>query len=255
MTELKKALDFAVDIAHSAGQITLGYFQHEIDIELKNDNSPVTIADKKAEEFIRSKIEKQYPQAGILGEEFGESNENSSHKWIIDPIDGTKSFMRGVPLYSVLIALEIEGKVELGVSYFPALNEMLFAARDQGAYFNGRRAYVSQVNELKKAVFAFTDVANFNNFNRTKEWELLKTNSYYRAGWGDAYGHALVATGRVEAMFDPIMNPWDCGPFAIILKEAGGYFGNWSGQETIYGNEAMSINGGLLEPILSLIND
>lgn len=254
MTELKKTLDFAINIAHKAGQITLGYFQREIDIDFKSDNSPVTIADKKAEEFIRSKIESKYPNHGILGEEFGESNKGASHKWIIDPIDGTKSFMRGVPLYSVLIALEIDGKIELGVSYFPALNEMLFAAKNEGAYFNGRRAYVSQVNDLKKAVFAFTDVANFDNFKRTKEWQILKKASYYRAGWGDAYGHALVATGRVEAMFDPIMNAWDCGPFAIVLKEAGGYFGDWSGQETIYGNEAMSTNGALLEPILRLLD-
>ena len=253
MTELKKTLDFAIDIAHTAGQITLGYFQREIDIDFKTDDSPVTIADKKAEEFIRSKIEDKFPQHGILGEEFGESNKNAGFKWIIDPIDGTKSFMRGVPLYSVLIALEIEGKIELGVSYFPALNEMLYASRNAGAYFNGRRVYVSQVNDLKKAVFAFTDVANFDNFNRSKEWQKLKKASYYRAGWGDAYGHALVATGRVEAMFDPIMNPWDCGPFAIILPEAGGYFGNWRGQKTIYANEAMSVNGNLLEPILELL--
>ena len=250
---MREALDFARALAHKAGIITLEYFQKEIDIEYKGDDSPVTIADKKAEEYIRSKIEKKFPSHGILGEEFGESKPGASFKWIIDPIDGTKSFMRGVPLYSVLIALEIEGNVELGISYFPALDEMLSAAKGEGAFFNGKKTYVSQVKDLKKAVIAFTDVANFDNFGRRKEWEALKKASYYRAGWGDAYGHALVASGRIEAMFDPIMNPWDCGPFAIILKEAGGYFGNWSGEQTIYGNEAMSVNGLLLEPILSLI--
>ncbi len=255
MESLKPYLDFAVETAHLAGQLTLGYFQTDLDINFKSDDSPVTLADKKAEELIRSRIEKKYSSHAIMGEEYGESGgstTSSSFRWVIDPIDGTKSFMRGVPLYGVLIGLEIDGVVEVGVSYFPALQEMVYAATGEGCYWNGRKARVSETATLDRAIVSFTDFANFANFNRQKEWDAISKASYYRVGWSDAYGHMLVATGRCDIMLDPIMNPWDCGPFPVILKEAGGYFGDWQGKETIYGEEALSSNQNLLGPTLEL---
>jgi histidinol-phosphatase len=251
---LRKYLDFAVETAYLAGRVTLGHYQTGLSPDLKADQSPVTIADRQAEEVIRSRIETQYPQHAIVGEEYGLKDvAGTSHRWFVDPIDGTKSFVRGVPLYAVLIGLEIEGTVEVGVAYYPALNEMLAAASGEGCWWTGRPARVSSVPRLAQAVVAFTDVASFAEYGRSGEWERIKGAAYYRAGWGDAYGYLLVATGRVELMLDPIMNPWDCGPFPPILKEAGGYFGDWQGNPTIFGNEAMATTQRLLPEVLDLM--
>jgi myo-inositol-1(or 4)-monophosphatase len=247
-------LSFAIETAYLAGRLTLGYFQTGIRPDFKADDTPVTVADRKAEELIRARIEKQCPRHAIVGEEYGmNENKEASHRWFIDPIDGTKSFLRGVPLYAVLIGLEIEGAVKVGVAYFPALDEMIAAASGEGCWWNGRRAHASDVSNLKQAVVVFSDVANFAKYGRSEAWERIKQTTYFRAGWGDAYGHLLVATGRADLMLDPIMNVWDCAPFPPILKEAGGYFGDWQGNSTIYGNEAMSTTQVLLAEVLALI--
>lgn len=247
-------LNFAIETAHLAGRLTLGYFQTGVRPDLKADDTPVTVADRKSEELIRARIEKQYPHHAIVGEEYGTTeNEEASHRWFIDPIDGTRSFLRGVPLYAVLLGLEIEGTVEVGVAYFPALDEMIAAASGEGCWWNGRRTRVSNVPRLEQAVIVFSDVATFSKYGRADAWERIKRTAYFRAGWGDAYGHSLVATGRAELMLDPIMNVWDCAPFPPILKEAGGYFGDWQGNSTIYGNEAMSTSQALLPQVLALI--
>jgi myo-inositol-1(or 4)-monophosphatase len=249
-------LDFAIDTAYLAGKLTLGYFQTGIQHDFKDDDTPVTVADRKTEELIRAHIEKQYPRHAIVGEEHGTNkNEGASHRWYVDPIDGTKSFLRGVPLYAVLIGLEIEGIVEVGVAYFPALDEMIAAASGEGCWWNGRRACVSEVSGLEQAVVVFSDVASFSKYDRSESWKRIKQAAYFRAGWGDAYGHLLVATGRAELMLDPIMNVWDCAPFPPILKEAGGYFGDWQGNSTIHGNEAMSTSQMLLPEVLALIQE
>ena len=249
-------LEFAAETVFQAGRFTLGYFRTGVDVDRKSDNTPVTEADLGAEQLIRSRIEKQYPTHAILGEEYGlRDNDAASHRWFIDPIDGTKSFVRGVPLYAVLLALEIEGQIEAGACYFPALDEMVYAAVGQGCYWNGRRAQVSTTKRLKSATISCTDPLNFDRYGRRAAWEALKQSSYYRVGWTDAYGHALVATGRIELMLDPIMSPWDCGPFPVILREAGGYFGDWSGNETIYGNEGLGTTKTLLPEVLKLIEE
>ena len=249
---LSSFLDFAVETAYLAGRLTLAYFQVGVQADFKADDTPVTLADRKAEELIRSRIEARFPRHAIIGEEYGsKDSEGASHRWFVDPIDGTKSFVRGVPLYGVLIGLEIEGVVEVGAAYFPALDEMVAAATGHGCWWNGRRARVSEVATLKDAVVAYTDVANFDRYGRLAEWERIKEAAYYRAGWCDAYGHMLVATGRVELMLDPVMSSWDCGPFPPILKEAGGFFGDWQGNATIYGGEAMSTTQVLLPEVLA----
>lgn len=247
-------MEFAAETAYLAGRLTLGYFQAAIRPEFKEDSTPVTAADREAEKLIRSRIEKKYPDHAVVGEEMGGlDHPDKSHCWYIDPIDGTKAFVRGVPLYGVLLGLEIEGKVEVGVAYFPALNEMVTAATGHGCWLNGRRVRVSSVSELSDAVLVFTDAGGFEEFGRQKAWERIRKAAWVRAGWGDAYGHCLVATGRAEVMLDPVMNIWDCAPFPPILAEGGGYFGDWSGNPTIYGNEAMSVNSQLLFKVLSLI--
>ncbi len=251
---LATQLDFAVETAYLAGRLTLGYFQTGLRPDLKADDTPVTVADREAEQLVRRRIASRYPDHAVVGEEQGVHEvEGASHRWYVDPIDGTKSFVRGVPLYAVLLGLEVEGVVEVGVAYFPALDEMVAAATGLGCWWNGRRAHVSSVEDLARGVVAFTDVNSFARYGRRTAWRRICDATYGRAGWGDAYGHCLVATGRAELMLDPIMSVWDCAPFPPILKEAGGYFGDWQGISTIHGAEALSTTVGLLPEVLTLI--
>lgn len=251
---LKPYLDFTTDLAYRAGRITLGYFNAGVRPDYKADDTPVTAADRAAETFIRGELEKTYPAHAILGEEFGESAASgSAFRWIVDPIDGTKSFMRGVPMYAVLIGLEIEGIVRVGAAYYPGTDEMLCAADGEGAWWNGRRARVSEQAELERAWVCFTNVRNMARHGRATAWERINARAYAARGWGDAYGYLAVATGRAEVMLDPIMATWDCAPFPVILKEAGGYFGSWDGRLGHLHGEALACNAALLPEVLRLI--
>jgi len=258
MEDYSTYLTFARETAYQAGQATLAYFQHNLRPEIKQDGSPVTKADRAAEGLIRSAIEARFPDHAILGEEFGErfgSMGESDYRWIIDPIDGTQSFIHGVPLYSVLIGLEIKGRVEVGVAYFPALAEMVSAATGAGCWWNDRPARVSDKLQLEESVVSFTDIANFSRYGCEESFLRLAQKAWYRAGWGDAYGYLLAATGRIEVMIDPIMAVWDCGPFPPILREAGGYFGDWQGNETIYAGKAMATSRALLPQVLASLHE
>lgn len=251
---LQPYLDFITETAYLAGRLTLGYFQTDLSPDFKQDHSPVTVADRLAEELIRGRIEKRFPAHTVIGEEEGiKGDAGAAHRWIIDPIDGTKSFMRGVPLYGVLLALEIEGRVEVGAAYFPGTDEMAAAATGLGCWWNGRRAHVSPVSDLKKAYLSYTDAGGFQKYGKTEPYKRLARAVYFRPGWGDAYGYMCVATGRAEIMLDPMMNVWDCGPFPPILREAGGYFGDWQGNETIYSNETLATSQALLAEVLALL--
>lgn len=258
---LQPYLDFATDLAYRAGRITLGYFNTGVRPDYKPDDTPVTAADRAAEEFIRAEIETRYPAHAILGEEFGKNLPSPSgrgeggdgFRWILDPIDGTKSFLRGVPLYGVLIGLEIEGVIRVGAAYFPGTDEMLCAADGLGAWWNGRRARVSDINCLERAYLCYTNERSMERQGRGAAWRRLSQSAYESRGWSDAYGYLCVATGRAEAMLDPIMNLWDCGPFPVIFKEAGGYFGSWDGREGHTHNEALACNAALKDKLLEII--
>ncbi len=251
---LRDYLDFAVESAYVAGRSTLKHFDAGVGVEIKEDDTPVTVADREAERLLRKRISERYPGHAVIGEEYGEEG-GGSERWILDPIDGTKAFVRGVPLYGTLLALEIEGNCEVGVAYFPALDEMVYAASGEGCYRNGRRCRVSETDRLDRSIFSFTDAASFEEYGRGEAWRRLREATYYSAGWSDAYGHALVATGRLELMLDPVMNLWDGAPFAPILREAGGFFGDWSGEETVYAGEGLSTTRTLLPQVLDLIED
>lgn len=246
-------MEVALEAAWQAGRITLGYFQRGIETEWKADESPVTQADRAAEEKIRQLLEAAFPEDGIVGEEFGNKESRSGNRWLVDPIDGTKSFVHGVPFYGVLIACQTPEDVVLGVVYLPALDEMIWAQKGAGCWWNGRRSVVSQVGKLKEACLCYTSSTSFANQGRQPIWEALSQEARMVRGWGDCYGHILVATGRAEACFDPIMNPWDCGPLLPILQEAGGTFTDWQGQATVYGKDAFSTNGRLFDAIFAQI--
>ncbi len=251
--KLSSYLEFACDTAFQAGRLTLGYYQRGLEATRKLDESPVTRADREAEELIRRAIETRYPEHGVIGEEYGVTRESATHRWFIDPIDGTKAFVRGVPLYAVLLGLEVEGRIEVGAVYLPALDEMLSAASGLGAHWNGRAARVSSVSSLSEATVCHTDLVGFGKYGREAAFARLCARAYDRRGWSDAYGYALVATGRAEAMLDPVMNPWDCGPFPVIFREAGGYFGDWQGNETVDAGEALATNAALKDEVLGLL--
>lgn len=245
-------LEFARAIAREAGAATLIYFQSGVEVERKHDDSPVTRADREAERLLRDRIAQRFPDHGILGEELGESSPTRRHQWILDPIDGTQSFIRGVPLYGVLVGLEIDGRMTVGVAYFPALDDMVSAAVGEGCWRNGERTTVSTTTRLDLATVAYTDVADLDRL-RGPAWRRLQAATRVQRGWGDCYGHCLVATGRADVALDPIMHVWDCAALVPILSEAGGTFTDWSGRPGIDGGHAISTNGHLLDAVLATV--
>ncbi|MEZ4666992.1 MAG: inositol monophosphatase family protein [Anaerolineae bacterium] len=251
---LTNILEFALDAAWQAGKITLGYFQTELGVERKGDNSPVTIADRTVEQLLRGLIQHYWPDYGIIGEEFGTLPSKNGLTWTVDPIDGTKSFICGVPIYANLIALTDGTRPLVGVAHFPALNETIYATQGGGSFWNGRRARVSTVNALNDAVLLGSEMA-LSEYAGTKArgWSKLVESAYIRRTWGDAYGYYLVATGRADIMVDARMAIWDCGPLQVILEEAGGTFTSWEGIPTIYGGEAIATNGRLFDIVMATI--
>ncbi|MGH7433142.1 MAG: histidinol-phosphatase [Candidatus Methylomirabilales bacterium] len=252
---LDRLLSFAVEAARQAGQVTLEYFQTVLAPERKPDRTLVTAADRKAEEGLRHLIRQAYPDHGILGEEFGEERGTSGWTWIIDPLDGTASFVRGVPLFGVLIGLEKDGKVVLGVANFPALGESVSAATGLGCFWNGRRAAVSTGGDLEDALLLYTDGASFEAHGREDARRRLFAATGMQRSWGDCYGHILVATGRAEVMLDPVMSVWDCAALMPIVQEAGGTFTDWRGEPTIRGGNAISTNGRLFRQVMQIVNE
>lgn len=253
---LTEYMEFARDTAYAAGQLTRKYFQQGIGVDIKQDGSPVTQADRESEQLIRTAIAQRYPDHAILGEEYGDSQlQGVSCRWIIDPIDGTRSFIRGVPLYGVLVGLEIDGVIEVGAVCYPPLNEMLWAATGLGCWWNGKPTQVSTVERLEDALLSSTDPGAFRKLGSEATYQRLSARVRQQAGWGDAYGYLLVATGRIEIMLDPIMAIWDCGPFPVILREAGGFFGDWQGKSTIYGGRGLATSQKLLPAVLEALNE
>lgn len=221
-SESRTLLAFVAEVAVQAGVAAVAYFQTEIPIDTKDDATPVTIADRDAERIMRARIAAAYPGDAILGEEFGESTGSTGRRWIIDPIDGTRSFIRGVPLFGVMMALEIDGVVEAGVLHFPALGETIAAARGHGCWWNGRRAAVSTRANLRDALVLTTDRENIVAHGFDPQFTRLAQSSDITRTWGDCYGYALVATGRAEVMVDPVVSPWDVAALVPVLEEAGG---------------------------------
>jgi len=251
--DLSHLREFATELAYLAGRVTLRYFQTDVGVELKEDQSPVTIADRSAERLMRELIEQKYPHHSILGEEEGETRPGASFRWILDPIDGTKSFVAGVPMYTVWVGLERDGVPVVGAVAIPPSNELISAATGQGCLWNGRRARASTTRELSQAVISTTDVQHMYENNKGPAFDRLRNRARMVRGWGDAYGHMLVATGRIDVMLDALMSPWDCGALVPILQESGATFTDWNGVTTIYGGNAVSTNGFLYEQVMQTI--
>jgi histidinol-phosphatase len=280
---LQEYAEFAAGAAQAAGDVTLRYFQKLPGVEYKADRSPVTIADRESETLLRQRIEKRYPDHGILGEEFGLTRPEAELRWLLDPIDGTESFIRGVPLYGVMLGLVTIGTGWLeglkpraesrphggdeapsflsggdplvGVVHFPALRETLQAWRGGGCWMDGVRARVSGVARMEEATLLTTDPMGFSAPEKRAAYEKLRQRVKTERGWGDCYGHMLVATGRAEIMLDPVLHEWDAAPLVPILEEAGGRFADWRGRRTISGGDGIATNRALYEEVMKAVGE
>jgi histidinol-phosphatase len=235
----------AADLARLTGDIALGYYRSNLAVETKADGSPVTVADRAAETAAREWVRRLFPEDGLLGEEFGEERPGAARRWVIDPIDGTKAFIRGTPLWGSLVALCEGDRVLAGAAYFPAVGEMLAAAPGAGCWWNDSRCAVSAVSDLGDATVLTTDPTFGERPLYRAGWERISTAARVSRTWGDCFGYLLVATGRAEAMFDPVMSPWDAAALQPIIEEAGGRLTDWSGAATAFGGSVVATNGAL----------
>lgn len=262
MTESSRPIDdrlqLAVEIARQAGTLTLRYFQDAgLQVEAKADDSPVTRADREAEQLLREAIESEFPDDTIVGEEMEEKAGTSPYRWILDPIDGTKSFISGVPLYTTLVAVTEGDEPLVGVISAPALSEIIYAARGQGAWFQRgdeaiQAAHVSARAGLSEACFVTTQLDSFAEREAAEAYQLLEKACSITRTWGDGYGYMLVATGRADVMVDPLMNIWDAAAIAPVIQEAGGLFTDWQGNPTVHHGEGIATNPELLDAVLAV---
>ena len=249
--QLEDLLDAAKAFAHEAGALALRYYGGLVSHEDKRDGTPVTVADREAEVLIRERVGDRFPDHGVLGEEMGETREGARVRWILDPIDATLAFMHGVPFFGVLIGVEVDGESAVGVVHFPALQETVSAARGLGCHWNDAHCHVSHVDKIEDALVLTTDVERILSRPEGPGWRRLQQRARFSRTWGDCYGHALVATGRAEVMVDPLMKPWDAGPFLTIATEAGGRFTSREGEATVHGGSGISTNGKLHDEVLA----
>lgn len=255
--DLAVRLDLARAAGREAGRLTLRYFQQDnYAVELKADQSPVTIADRSAEELLRTRIAQVFPADAIIGEEFGRSNGTSGYTWILDPIDGTKSFISGVPLYGTMIGIEHSGRSLVGFVYMPGLDEGVYASAGAGAWHfrSDQSPNPARVSDrtLDRGLFVTSQIDSYAKRGGLDIFHRLEKAAYVTRTWGDCYGYLLVATGRAELMVDPILNVWDAAAVQPIVEEAGGTFTDWQGQPTIHAGEAIATNGLVLAQVLEI---
>jgi histidinol-phosphatase len=227
-------LHAVTELATIAGNEANRYFRTGVTVEFKGDGSPVTVADRA-----------HFPDDGILGEEFGLEKPDAKRRWILDPIDGTKSFIAGVPLWGTLVAI-VEGETVLaGAVYAPPTQEIVAAASGQGAWFNGARTHVSTTAALAQATLLTTDARFPGRPQRQQRWDRLARATHIVRTWGDCYGYLLIATGRADIMVDDQMNAWDAAAVQVVVEEAGGRFTDFRGRATAFGGDSIATNGAL----------
>ena len=259
MSPHQTRLEFALEVSQQAASLILGHYRSQtLGIESKADDSPVTVADKGAEQLIRDGLSTKFPLDGVLGEEFDDKPSKNGYRWILDPIDGTKPFIYGVPLFGTLIGIEFEGRMVAGVCRMPALDEVIYASEGAGAWWKigdaaATRARVSSETKLEAARMMFTEPTHDVRIGRSEVLpEFLKKVRIAR-GWGDCYGHMLVATGRADLAVDPQMSPWDIGALIPIVREAGGVCTDWKGNEDIFGGDGVSTTPGLTTAVMEIL--
>lgn len=250
----RELLEKAVTFAKAGGDHTRQYFGSHINVEMKTDASPVTRADREAETLIRERIRSEFPDHNIVGEEFGEESGGGDVTWIIDPIDGTESFIHGIPLYTTLIGVMIGDNPIAGVIYAPATGECCAAGVGLGATLNDKPCRVRSCEGLDKATLLTTDYPDIEKAGLRRPFDKIMAKVRVSRTWGDAYGHMMVATGRADIMFDPFLNIWDAAPLLTIITEAGGSFTDMKGRAVINGGNGFSCNKILFPEIRNYLN-
>ena len=245
---------FALELAAEAERQIMPFFHNsEMGLEIKADDTPVTLADRRAEEVMREMIGKKFPAHGVLGEEFGSDRAQSDFVWVLDPIDGTKAFVTGCPLFGTLIGLMAHGRPVLGVIHLPALGQTCWGDGDQ-TWHQGQRAHVRAARPLHDATVLASDVFMAHKYRNGEAFETTVRQARLFRTWGDCYGYVLVATGWADAILDPLMNPWDLLPLIPIIRGAGGCIGGWAGEDPTHSDASIAATPGLYEDLLRRLN-
>jgi histidinol-phosphatase len=251
--EWRNRYELALEAARLAGNVALKYFDADVAVEFKQDRSPVTIADREAEALLRTTLLEAFPGDGFLGEESGDTPGSSGFRWIIDPVDGTRSFVRGVPIWATLVGLEYRAEQIAGIAYLPALGQTFRALRGDGAYRDDRRIRVSDIDTLAKAHLYYSSVAWFNKAGCSDVFMSLVAQTNRQRGFGDFYGFVLVAQGAGEIMVEHGVHVWDVAPLKPIVEEAGGRFTDWDGTPTVHRRDVLATNGRLHDEVLGML--
>jgi len=250
---MQEFVDFTKQLAQASGDIINSYFRSGVDVETKADESPVTIADKKAEEVMREMIMKEFPDHGIIGEEFGNHNEDADYQWVLDPIDGTKSFITGTFLFGTLIGLMKDRQPILGAIHHSVTSHLLIGAKNE-TRLNDEVVKVRATDKLRQATLLYTDFIDVGKYQNGIAFQQLMGRTHFNRTWGDCHGYFLVATGYADIMLDPIMSLWDIVALVPIIEGAGGSITDWKGNPPLDGNGIIASNGILHEQVLQALN-
>ena len=261
---IDERLGAAIAAARLAAADTLRWFNSPtLVVDTKADASPVTQADRAAEAILRGQLLGAFPDDAFLGEETGATAGTSGYEWIVDPIDGTKSFIRGVPLYATLVGCRQAGQGVLGVIAIPALDEMVYAARGAGAWHARGSAApvparVSARSTLRESLVCSSDFTSFARWSAGRAaGDAARGRIESACGvvrtWGDGYGYLLVATGRADVMIDPLLNAWDAAAVETVVTEAGGRFTDWRGRPSIDSGDGVATNGLVHDAVLGCL--
>ncbi len=251
--EWTQRYEVAVETCHRAGRTALAYFDDPLTVEWKADDSPVTVADRETEQALRNAFHEAFPNDGFLGEEYGDSPGTSGYRWILDPIDGTRNFVRGIPLWATLVGLEYKGEIIAGVCDVPALGHTYRAIRGDGAWRNDRRIHVSNVAKFEESVVFYSSLSWFIKAGRQDQFLELARRAQRLRGFGDFYGFVLVAQGSGEVMVEHGVHAWDVAAIQPIIEEAGGRFSDWEGSANIHRPDVLVTNGKLHADVLRIL--
>jgi len=252
MAVMHPTVTAGLEAARAAGEIAMRYYRGGFEVTIKPDQTPVTQADQEAEQAIRGILSRATPGCGFLGEEFGEEG-SRSRRWIIDPIDGTKNFVRHIPIWAVLIALEEEGEVTTGVVHNPVTGELFWARKGEGAWANGERIRVSTCSVMKEAMLQHSSLNLLKHLGYWDGFVRLVDATSRQRGFGDYYGYCLVASGKGEIYAEGDLKPWDAAPMKILIEEAGGRLTDFEGKLDIYTGTVLATNGLLHDEALRLL--
>lgn len=250
---MDEILSAAIEAAKAAGEIARYYFRTNLAVETKADRTPVTRADRECEAKVVEVLRARFPDYGFLGEELGEQPGTGNARWIIDPIDGTKNFIRGIPFFATLIALEEGGEITAGVMYAPAGDDLLYARKGHGAFANGRRVHVSTIPHLRDAMLIHGGLKDLKVRPCWQPFLRLVDATARQRGFGDALGHSMVICGHAEVALEPEIKPWDVAATKLLVTEAGGRFSDFTGTPSIYAGSAVISNGLVHEAVVDAL--